>query len=113
MMRKIWMGLSTVVLALGLVACGGGGGGGGDSGGGLEAVYDKVNAGSTYEEVSGLTGYGHNAGESAYPDNTTLYTWKAGEGTGQEMLGVQFNNSSKRAMFKVYVSGSKNRSTGL
>lgn len=113
-MRKIWMGLSTVVMALGLVACGGGGGGGGgDAGGGLEAVYDKVNAGTTYEEVNGMAGFAHNAGETVNPDNTTLYKWKAGEGAGQEILGVQFNNSTKKANFKVYIGGSKSRSTGL
>lgn len=111
-MRFLKVGLMTVALAMGMVACGGGGGGG-DTGGGLEAVYDKVNAGTTYEAVNSMTGFAHNAGESVYPDNTTSYAWKAGEGTGQEMLSVVFNNSTKKAVFKVYVSGSKNRSTGL
>lgn len=111
-MGMVKSGLMAAMLAMGLVACGGGGGGDG-SGGGLEAVYDKVTAASTYQEVSAMTGFAHNAGETVYADNTTSYSWKAGEGTGQEILGVVFNNSTKRGTFKVYVSGSKNRSTGL
>lgn len=113
-MRFLKGGLATVVLAMGLAACGGGGGGGDDAGGGgLEAAYDKVTAATTYEDVNAMTGFRHNAGETASADNTTYYLWRAGEGTGQEMLGVTFNNSTKRARFKAYVSGSKNRSSAL
>jgi hypothetical protein len=85
-MRFIKNFLLMVLASAFLVACGGGGGdpitGGGSTGAStnLNAVYDKLTRGMTYDQVKGLVGYAHNAGEQASSSGTN-YKWSSGEGT--------------------------------
>jgi hypothetical protein len=84
-MRFIKNFLLMVLASAFLVACGGGGsdpvaGGGGSGSVNLNAVYDKLTRGMTYDQVKGLVGYAHNGGEQASSSGTN-YKWNSGQGT--------------------------------
>jgi hypothetical protein len=96
-MRFLKSFLLMVLASAFLVACGGGGEdpitGGGGGGTNLNAVYDQLTRGMTYEQVKGLVGYAHNGGETSGGQGTN-YKWTSGDGTINFcILSVQIGGS--------------------
>lgn len=70
----------------------------------LNAVYDKLTRGMSYDQVKGLVGYAHNGGESNYGSGETNYKWNSGEETAS-FCTLQVSIDAVGAKSAIYVGG--------